>query len=102
MLTRRSREGELMIDHRASPGLPADFYHRIGLAGMPAPGGALTELPTMTCCHCNAVVILNAARTRPRGYCRKCDDYVCDSPACNSGCMPFDALLDGQIMKGLK
>jgi hypothetical protein len=94
MLTRRSREGELMVDHRASPGLPDDFYAKIGLAGPSFNGRGLAEMPTMTCCHCNAVVVLNPQRTRERGHCWKCNDYVCDNPACNHACKPFSAVLD--------
>ncbi len=56
-----------MVDHRASPGLGT-------LIG-------LFEAPTYTCSHCQRVVILNPSRTRERGYCPKCDHYVCD--ACN-------------------
>jgi hypothetical protein len=94
MITKRSREGELYIDHRASPGLPPDFYRRIGLVAPEAPGGAVVERATVTCCHCNAVVVLNPLRTRARGHCFKCDAYVCDNPACHRDCTPFDKTLD--------
>lgn len=73
----RRHEGLLLIDHSASPGTPE------------VPEGARLELPTVTCCHCNRVVVLNMARTRPRGYCAKCDHYVCDLPACNAECNPI-------------
>jgi len=70
MITKRSREGYLLIDNRAS-------------------GGELVELPTITCVHCNCVVVLNQQRTRPRGHCWKCDAYVCDKPGCNAECNPI-------------
>ena len=69
-MNKRSREGYLLIDNRAS-------------------GGELLELPTSTCVHCNYVVVLNTQRTRPRGYCRQCDAYVCDKPGCNAECNPI-------------
>jgi hypothetical protein len=94
MITKRSREGELLVDHRAGPGLPPDFWARVGLQGFVTPGGAVAEVPTMTCAHCNAVVVMNMLRTRPRGWCRKCDAYVCDSPSCNHECKPFAEILD--------
>jgi hypothetical protein len=94
MITKRSREGELLIDHRFSPGLPPDFYKRIGLAGDACPEGTKLEMPTLTCCHCNAVVALNPQRTRARGHCHKCDAYVCDNPACHAACTPFSKVLD--------
>ncbi len=78
------REGYLMIDLRDSPGVPA--------AGLAA--GSLTECATMTCLHCNGVVILNPGRTRARGYCARCDGYVCDKPGCAIECRPFLKLLD--------
>lgn len=46
------------------------------------------ELPCMTCCHCNAVVVLNPDRKRDRHWCRKCDKYVCDKPGCIADCNP--------------
>lgn len=88
MITKRSREGELLIDHRASPGMPAGFM------GIPCPEGSVREFATMTCAHCNAVVVLNAGRTRDRGHCHKCDAYICDSPACHANCTPFAQILD--------
>lgn len=94
MLTKRSKEGSLLIDHRSGPGLPPDFARKIGLSGPSVGNGASYESATITCHHCNAVVILNPLRTRPRGYCRKCDGYVCDNPACNEECNPFDKKID--------
>lgn len=62
-------EGYLMVDHRASPGLPGD----------PLRGeGKLFEAKTNHCNHCGRVVIMNPLRTRDRCYCSKCDKYICD------------------------
>src|SRR5580704_4584568 len=57
--SKRSYEGELRIDNRVS-------------------GGTLRETPTITCSHCGDIVVINPDRTRARGYCPKCDHYVCD------------------------
>lgn len=89
---KRAHEGYLLIDHRDSPGVPLDLLLSIGLP--PECGKGVYESPTVTCCHCNAVVILNPMRTRPRGYCAKCDAYVCDNHGCNVECRPFAKLLD--------
>ena len=59
MKTKRSHEGYLLIDNRCS-------------------GGPVLEMPTLTCSHCNQIMGVNPLRTRERGYCRKCDHYVCD------------------------
>lgn len=59
-----------------------------------ASGGELIELPTITCAHCNTVVVMNVQRTRPRGYCRKCDAYVCDKAGCNAECNPMAQSVD--------
>lgn len=56
--------------------------------------GELTELPTLTCCHCNRVVVLNPLRTRERGYCQKCNAYRCDS--CVT-CTPIAQLIEFAI-----
>ena len=59
-----------MIDHRASPGIRCD---------MPELGeGKMFEAPTLGCPHCQAVVVMNPKRTRERGFCSKCNRYVCD------------------------
>ena len=49
-------------------------------AGLPVGAGqGMFEAPTITCSHCQRVVVLNPLRTRDRGYCPKCDHYLCDS-----------------------
>jgi hypothetical protein len=67
---------------------------RLGLDCPSVPGGIKMESPTITCAHCNTIVVLNPLRTRARGYCAKCDAYVCDNPACNAECKPFSMKLD--------
>lgn len=70
------REGYLLIDHQASPGMPRE------LAGRPldpALGeGKVFEAATLTCAHCKVVVIKNPSRQRERAFCRKCMHYICD------------------------
>ena len=75
MRSKRSREGEIVIDHRASPGLtPAQVA---GFAPAVAKG-ELYESAVVVCGHCDAAVILEPKRTRDRGWCPKCDRYTCD------------------------
>lgn len=74
----RIGEGYLLIDHRASPGLPADMARAAGFEPREMAEGAMLEKATMTCSHCGSVVVLNTARTRERAYCGKCDHYICD------------------------
>lgn len=95
MRSKRSFEGYLQIDHRNSPGLAPGFMEGLGLKGPSVGAGQNYESPTIQCCHCGVTVILNALRTRARGHCFKCDDYVCDSPACNAECRPLAKLMDG-------
>jgi hypothetical protein len=72
------REGYLMIDHRASPGLTEDIAHRLGLDPTQTKEGKLLEAATLTCSHCKNVVMKNPLRTRERAFCRKCMHYICD------------------------
>lgn len=88
------REGYLLVDHTFSPGITPEQLHAAGIQGPAVGADKKGEFSTLTCCHCNTVVILNPLRTRNRNYCAKCDQYVCDNPACNAGCMNFDKLLD--------
>jgi hypothetical protein len=53
----------------------------------------LTELPCFTCCHCSSIVVMNVQRTRPRGYCPKCDHYTCDHAVCATECHPISQSL---------
>lgn len=88
------KEGYLIIDHRASPGLTQEQALAMGLNPAQVSDGKMMEAGTATCCHCNAIVILNPMRVRERGHCRKCDAYICDNPACHVDCVPFNLKLD--------
>lgn len=60
--------GYLMIDHRASPGIP----------GTQLKEGSLFEADTLRCAHCATVSIKRPDRTRARPHCLACDSYICD------------------------
>ena len=72
-----SRLGYFMIDHRASPGV-APEQARAMPGAIPVQEGQLFEANAQKCGHCDTVSVLNPLRQRDRGYCRKCDHYVCD------------------------
>ncbi len=73
--SKRSHEGYLLNDQRHS-------------------GGGLLESATITCSHCHRVVVLNPQRTRERGYCAKCDHYLCDGCTAGGECLPLNKVLD--------
>jgi hypothetical protein len=56
------------------------------------------ESACIICHHCGNGIVLNPDRSRPRGYCRKCDHYLCDE--CEAKrfltgvCYPFKARLN--------
>jgi len=90
--------GYLVIDHRDSPGItPADVAH-VPVAGPIVGAGETFEADALTCSHCERGIVLNPARVRERGYCAKCDHYVCD--ACNAirvktgACVPLRQTID--------
>ena len=88
----RSLEGYLLIDNRAGAPVPAfDGTNAI------APG-ATFECATVTCSHCHKQLILNPDRSRARGYCPKCDKYVCDECEAirvkTGECLPLNAKFD--------
>lgn len=89
----RRFEGELLIDNRFGPGVTAEFVRASGKEAPVVGEGALYESATVTCAHCGTVVVLNPNRTRPRAYCRKCDNYTCD-PCSARDCKPFAKLID--------
>lgn len=78
MFSKRSLEGYLLIDQRAGARMPASAPGTTeALPGVPE--GGILERSIYTCSHCQKGVIVNPLRTRDRGYCPKCDHYVCDS-----------------------
>ena len=78
LFSKRSLEGYLLIDHRAGDGLSCDLVQKSGLDTMPLRLGSVFESATLTCSHCQRQVILRPDRSRERGYCPKCDHFVCD------------------------
>jgi hypothetical protein len=59
-------------------------YYEIDNRMVDAPmpfGSRHFEADTYTCSHCNAVVIMNPARTRERYKCNGCSHHVCDDCA---------------------
>lgn len=76
---RPRREGYLLIDHRASPGIPAETARKVGLDPELVAEGRMLESGTLTCSHCKCVVVPNPFRRRERAQCAKCDyHYICD------------------------
>ncbi len=76
--SKRSLEGEILIDHRSGPGLPEEVARFIGVDPKYVRAGTTYESATNTCAHCQATVVINPERTRERGWCPKCDKYLCD------------------------
>lgn len=77
----KRHEGWLLIDHRASPGIPADVAVKLGFLPSEVAEGKLFETATLSCKHCGGAWRKNPRRIRPRGYCKRCDHYVCDGCA---------------------
>lgn len=83
--------GELVVDHSASPGLPADFARRVGYDPRFCGEGQVYRVATLCCSHCKGSAVKNPFRTRERHSCPKCDHhYICD------GCA-FEMTLPGYV-----
>lgn len=104
MFSKRSLEGELMIDHRASPGISHETAHQMRC--LPVPGGTMMETSTITCNHCQRCVIKNPLRVRERNYCTGCDRYICDGCELirvqTGQCMPFEKFAEDYLNKAAK
>lgn len=99
MFSKKSLEGELIIDHRsAGAGITPEQAAQHGQDAIPVSAGGLMETSTITCSHCQAIVVKNPYRIRARNYCPKCDRYICDiceSNRIRSGeCKPFEQYAD--------
>lgn len=87
MAWRRRQEGYLLVDNSfAVRNAPNPYLSEADLARARAAGCDVStatvpryESATITCSHCNTLVVLRPDRTRPREYCPACDAYVCDS-----------------------
>jgi hypothetical protein len=78
----RKQMGEIVVDHRASPGLPEDVARLVGYDPKLCREGKLYEAETLTCKHCKGVLVKNIFRNRERHYCFKCSyRYICDGCA---------------------
>ncbi len=103
MFSKRELEGYVKIDHSDSPGLTPEQARAAGRSGLAGVIGAgqVFEAPTITCSHCQRVVILNPGRGRTRGYCPKCDHYLCDwceAARVRTGiCKPFSQVIEENI-----
>jgi hypothetical protein len=73
----KRHEGWLLLDHRASPGIPAEIARQIGLDPKLVAGGKKAEAATLSCSHCGGAWVKNPKRVRARDYCKKCDHYIC-------------------------
>lgn len=93
MKSKRSQEGWFFLDNRHGPAHTHEqavaFKRQTGQDLIGAGLRGTLESATITCSHCQRTVVLNPDRSRPRGFCSKCDHYICDSPGCNAGCRPI-------------
>lgn len=68
--------GYLMLDNRNNQGMSEEATIKAGLPIIAQSG--LFEASTITCNHCNVIVVINPERTRERPFCVKCNHYICD------------------------
>jgi hypothetical protein len=78
IFSKKTHDGELMVDHRASPGLSAELAEKMGYHPGHVRGGALATYATLGCPHCASCVVVKHDRTRDRAWCSTCDRYICD------------------------
>lgn len=79
MGSKLNNQGELLIDHRNSPGITPEWAAARGVAGPVVGGGKVYESGLKNCKHCGGDVLMHPQRTRDREWCSVCDAYICDS-----------------------
>ena len=78
-LRQTSHDGELFLDHRASPGIPPAQARQMGYEPAQVGEGKLFEAATLMCHHCHRIAVKNPLRTRERAFCMQCGGaYICD------------------------
>jgi hypothetical protein len=106
-MNERSREGYLLVDHRASPGFTPQQVRDAGIDADPRllGEGKTFEAPTVTCSHCMTSFVINPDRKRERTRCYQCFHYICDNCAvaykvdgiCRSGKRLADEVNSGRF-----
>lgn len=61
--------------------------------------GQLIEHDTRQCCHCGKHWQIKPGSGEVRGFCRKCKQYTCGKPTCDS-CRPQEQQLE-EMEKGI-
>lgn len=92
-------EGELLLDHRNSPGIPVEMLRQ---AGLPEEAGrGLYRCPTYTCAHCQrgVPVVVKAFGFRETRYvCGGCRKVLCPECAQRKAltglCEPFELKIE--------
>lgn len=99
-LSKRSLEGYLLIDNRGLPELTPVDLNPINQTPHVRKNQTF-ESATVTCNHCQYIVILNPDRTRERTYCGKCAHYICDRCAAVKECKTNEQQFDEYTAKVL-
>ena len=73
-----SHDGEIFLDHRASPGIPGWKATVLGLPVELVGEGKQMTAPALGCPHCGTPQMLNPWRRRERANCYQCNRYICD------------------------
>jgi hypothetical protein len=74
-----SHDGEIHLDHRASPGFTREQAERLDVPFELTGEGKQMHAPTLGCPHCGSHIMLNPMRKRPRAHCQQCNMYICDT-----------------------
>lgn len=105
MFSKRELEGYVEIDHRESPGITSAQAAKAGCE-VAVGKGVRFQSPTYRCSHCEAMVVMRPDRSRIRGYCRKCDRYLCDNCSLvakvTGECSPFNKFIDDYMDNAAK
>src|ERR1043165_7857118 len=78
MRSKLTHTGELLIDHRNSPGIDPAWAAAHGVTGPVVGGGKIYETGLKNLVHFGADVGMNRMRQRDREWCWVCDAYICD------------------------
>ena len=85
------KEGYLLIDHTASPGVPEWMARIAGVDPALVAEGKRLESATLTCKHCKSTVVKNPFRKLERAKCAKCSFvYICDICAFEASLPDYD------------
>jgi hypothetical protein len=83
-----------ILKYLGIPGTPRAVRKPAGYTKTTGPFGEIIDCDTLQCAHCGGHWEVVAGSGKLRGFCARCDGYVCGAPLCMAVCCPVEQRLE--------